>query len=445
MEAAATSSGIGTAAHARAGDAARAGGRLAGVRVFIYGINYAPEFTSTGRYTGEIGAALAREGARVDVVTAPPHYPGWRVRAPYRNFYSSERLDGVRVTRCPLFLAKSVRGVARLLAPLSFALTSLPVAAWKLVVGRPHVMFFVEPTLFPAPVAGALARLTGTRSILHVQDLEIDGAFEVGHLAGDGLLRKMALLFERVALKLFHRIVTISETMRQRLIEKGVPEEKVALVRNWVHLDRIGPLADRNAHRREMGVAEGLFVVQYSGNIGAKQALDVLCDAAERLRDKPGIFFLIAGDGPDRERLVERYGALPNLGFFDFQPEERLCAFLNMADLHVIPQLATNTDFALPSKLGGILASGRPVLVTAGPDQELSLFLGDAAIVTPPGDPERLAAAIRDFASSGEDGKEERRAALARQLSSEPALSNLMDEVARQARRRGWFPSKGPK
>ena len=405
---------------------------LAGRRILIYSMHYAPEFTGVGRYCGEIGADLARRGAHVEAVTAPPHYPGWRVRPPSRNAYASERLAGVGITRCPLYLANQVRGVTRILAPLSFMATSLPVVLWKLIVRRPHVMILVEPTLMPAPIAAAVARLAGVRTVLHVQDLEIDGAFEVGHVRGS-FLKRAALAFERVALRLFDRVITISETMRARLIEKGVAQADIGLIRNWVDLDRIAPLDEPGAYRRTLGIPDGKFVVQYSGNIGAKQALGLLCEAAERLKHESGLHFVIAGEGPERPRLEARFGHLSNLDFVDFQPEEALCAFLNMPDLHVIPQLATSADFALPSKLGGILASGRGLLVTAKPDQELSLFLAGAATIIPPGDADALAKAIIDLARRPADKGGERRTALARQLSSAGALARFAVEIGLQA------------
>jgi colanic acid biosynthesis glycosyl transferase WcaI len=398
----------------------------------VYSIHYAPEFTGVGRYSGEIAQEFARLGASVEVVAAPPHYPGWRVTSPWRNRYASERLNGVSVRRCPLYLARDVRGLTRLLAPLAFALSSLPLVIWRLVVDRPHVMLLVEPTLIPAPIAGAVARLGGTRSVLHVQDLEIDGAFEVGHLKGR-LLRKAALLFERISLGLFDRVLTISETMRRRLIDKGVSDAHVAIIRNWVDLDKISCLPDPAAYRQTLGISRDDFVVQYSGNIGAKQALDLLCDAAAQLADRPDICFVVAGDGPDRARLQVRYHHLPNLRFLDFQPEEHLCAFMNMPDLHIIPQLPTSADFALPSKLGGILASGRPLLVTAGPEQELSRFLGDAATIIPPGNPERLAQSIAELADARSDGYRPQRIALANRLSAREALADFVAEIAAQA------------
>lgn len=106
-------------------------------KVLVYGMNYAPEMAGVGRYTGEIAEHLAAEGKSVVVVTTPAHYPGWRVQAPYRNGYSAETLNGVSVVRCPLILRERMEGIWRLIAPISFAATSLPAVLWQFIRTAP--------------------------------------------------------------------------------------------------------------------------------------------------------------------------------------------------------------------------------------------------------------------------------------------------------------------
>ena len=362
-------------------------------RVFIYGINYSPEPTGVGRYTGEIGEYLAGQGLEIDVVTAVPHYPGWAVRGNYRNRYSVERGTRVRVTRCPLLLKAEMRGAWRMLAPLSFAVTSGPIAIWRILTERPDTVLCIEPTLFSAPAALLAAKLVGARTVLHVQDLEIDAAFAVGHLRG-GMLQKFATMVERSVLRAFDAIVTISNRMQQNLELKGVTRQRLSLVRNWVDLEKVKPLNGSPAYRRELGLADETFVVLYAGNIGPKQALPIVLDAAERLVAESKLLFVIAGDGPEKKHLMARYGHLPSVRFLPVQPEARLCELLNLADVHVLPQDRGAVDLVLPSKLGGMLASGKPCIVMAEPGTELFDFLGDGAIILPPGDSAVLADVI---------------------------------------------------
>jgi colanic acid biosynthesis glycosyl transferase WcaI len=369
-------------------------------KILIYSMNYAPEMTSTGRYTGEIGAYLAKHGFDVCAVTTPPHYPGWRAAPPYSAWrYAHETRAGSKILRCPLLLRAEMRGIWRLLAPLSFAATSAPVALWKIITGRFAVILCIEPTLFIAPVA-LLARLTGSRVILHVQDLEIDAAFAVGHLQA-GRLKHLIFWLESRLLRGFSSVITISVQMRQRLIAKGVEPGRIGLVRNWVDMSKIKPLAGPNAFRAELGLSDTAFVVLYAGNIGAKQALDLVVEAARRLAHRTNVHFVIAGEGPEKPRLLQSCADLPAVHFLPLQPEERLCELLNLANLHVLPQARGTADLVLPSKLGGMLASGKPVLATADAGTELFEVLNGTAILVPAGDSEAMAREIGILAATG--------------------------------------------
>jgi colanic acid biosynthesis glycosyl transferase WcaI len=369
-------------------------------KILIYGINYAPEMIGVGRFTGEIGAHLAELGYDVRVVAAPPHYPGWRVVPPYSALaYAQEDRDGVRVQRCPILLRERMSGIWRLVAPLSFAMSSAPLALWILLTWRPALVLCVEPTFMVAPV-GLLGKCVGSRVILHVQDLEIDAAFAVGYLKGKRV-KALVAKAESFLLRQFTSIITISAQMMKRLVAKGVEPVKLSVVRNWVDLGQIKPLAGPNRFRKELGLAEKDFVVLYAGNIGAKQALNVVVDAARMLACQSRVHFVIAGDGPEKPGLMGASADLLNVHFLPLQPEERLCELLNLADLHVLPQMSGAADLVLPSKLGGMLASGKPTLVTADPGTELFEVLRGTSILVPSGDSAAMAREIGALVGAG--------------------------------------------
>jgi colanic acid biosynthesis glycosyl transferase WcaI len=391
-------------------------------RILIYGMNYTPELTGVGRYSGELGQHLAEQGVEVEVVTTPPHYPGWSVRDGYRNRYSVERLARQQVFRCPLVLRRKMSGVWRLLAPLSFSLTSAPVVLWRILARRPNTVICVEPTLFSSPLALLAAKFVGARTVLHVQDLEIDAAFAVGHLS-NARLKSLAFGIEKMLLRGFDIVVTISSQMRLRLSEKSVKEDRLMVVRNWVDLDKIVPLPGPNSFRAELGLPTSQYVVLYAGNIGPKQALDLVIDAAEETLSDPEITYVIAGDGPAKAALVAR--GLSNVKFLPLQPEDRLCELLNLADLHILPQRGGVADLVLPSKLGGMLASDKPLLVQADEGTELFSFLNGVALLVPTGESLALAAAISNAKQSGARSLSGRGRALAKALDRNDALSQF--------------------
>ncbi len=397
-------------------------------KILIYAMNYSPEVAGVGRYTGEIGEHFAAMGHEVAVVTTIPHYPGWKASPPYRNGrYCSETRAGVTIVRCPLVLRERMGGIWRFVAPLSFALMSAPVALWRVLRHRPDIVLCVEPTLMSAPVAVVAARLVGARSVLHVQDLEVDASFAVGHLAESAWLKRLARVLETRLLRGFDRVITISAAMAERLERKGVPSERIATVRNWVDLDLVKPVEGISPYREELGIAETDRVILYSGAIGAKQGFGDLIAAASRLSHRADIKFLIAGEGPAKHELAARAASLPNVVFLPFQPYARLSDFLGLADIHVLPQAAGAADLVLPSKLGGMFASGRRVIVTAARGTELASFVEGAAIVVPPADAAALAEAIEQAADAKENdsGAVRRRRRLAASLSKFDCLRDF--------------------
>jgi colanic acid biosynthesis glycosyl transferase WcaI len=399
---------------------------LAGRKIMIYGMNYAPEMAGVGKYTGDIAVHFAESGAEVEVVTTPPHYPGWRVQDGYVNRYRTTQEGSITVHRAPLLLRSKMSGVWRLLAPLSFAVTSAPVVFWKILTRRPQTVFCVEPTLLAAPVALFAAWLVGARTVLHVQDLEVDAAFAMGHLKHSTLLRRFGQAFERFVLKRFRHVVTISAKMAEKLVEKGCDPKRISLIRNWVDLDHIFPLSGESVYRKELNFSDRDFVVLYSGNIGAKQGLDILLEAAKHLQERENLKFVIAGEGPVKSDLMAKYADLPNVRFLPFQPHQRLNEFLNCADLHALMQEKGAADLVLPSKLGGMLASGKRIVVTADSGTELHDFLGEAAVFVETGNVGALADAILALQQGSVPHYPEKSRTLAFALAKDAALAQLV-------------------
>lgn len=380
-------------------------------KILIHAINYAPERIGCAKYTSELSRFLQKRGHRVEVIAAPPHYPEWVIETPYKGFvYKTEIIDEIAVTRCLMVLGNKGTGLWRLLGPLIFALIAAPMVIWRALRLRPDIVVSVEPALFCAPAVLLVARLFGARSFLHVQDLEVDAAFQLGFLKNERL-KRFVMSVERGLLMRFDKIVTISEKMRLALIQKGVSADKVVVIRNWIDLDSIKPVASRsgNGFRDQLGCSEQDFIVLYAGAIGAKQALNVVLDAARRLSANKNIVFIIAGEGPMKKALQRDYADLTNVSYLPLQDEARLGDLLSIADIHILPQEKLAADLVMPSKLGGMLASGRPVIVTTERGSELANLLEEIALIVPPGDSEALANEIiqakgKDFSLNVERG-----------------------------------------
>jgi colanic acid biosynthesis glycosyl transferase WcaI len=364
------------------------------MRILIYGAYFQPDLIGIGKYTGEMAAWLAQQGHDVRVIAAPPYYPEWRIKDGYTGGrYKIERSKNLLVWRCPVWVPGRPTGIKRILHYVSFALSSAPVVI-RQALRRPDVIIVVAPPLFCAPMAWFSGRIAGARIWLHVQDFEVDAAFEMGLLQVPAL-RRIALFVERQLMRRFDRVSTISKNMFARLRIKGVTDERCVLFQNWVDTEAICPLRATSGFRRELGIADETVVALYSGSMGEKQGLDGVLEAARRLKGEDSLRFVICGEGATRERLLQKYGDLANVIWLPLQPVSRLNDLLNLADIHLLPQSADVADLVMPSKLTGMLASGHPVIATAGAGTQIDEVVSQCGIVVPPGDDYSLAMAIQ--------------------------------------------------
>ena len=369
------------------------------MKLLICSANYAPEMTGIGKYSGEMAVWLAHRGHDVRVVAAPPYYPEWRVADSHRGRgFCREFIDGVKVWRAPVWVPAAPGGLKRVLHLLSFAATSF-VPMLMQVFWKPDVVLVVAPAFVCAPAGLLTARLSGARAWLHVQDFEVDVAFSQGLLAGRRL-RALVGGIERWLFRRFERVSTISHRMLACAQAKGVVESDLMYFPNWVDTDAIKPVPGLGSnYRRELGIPADAVVALFSGSFGRKQGLMLLPAVARRLVHMPKLVFVICGGGVMQAELKAACAGLGNVRLLSLQPSARLGDLLGMADIHLLPQSAEASDLVMPSKLCGMLASGRPVVATSGPDTEIAVVLNGCGVVVAPDDEEAFADAIAALAA----------------------------------------------
>lgn len=366
------------------------------MKILMYCLNYAPELTGIGKYTSEQAEWLVAQGHEVRVITAPPYYPEWSIAPGYSGGrYSREVRNGVTVLRAPLWVPRTPSGLKRLLHLATFAASSLPLlfgqAKW-----RPDVVFVVEPPLFCAPAALLFGKLFRAKTWLHIQDFEVDAAFALGILKSQRL-RDIVERGERWILRRFDRVSTISQAMLRLAEAKGVENHRLVHFPNWVDVNAINAGVDRS-HRSDLNIPREAVIALYSGNMGRKQGLELLAQAAHLLKHAENIHFIFCGDGPGKAELQQACAGLARTHFLPLQPKERLPSLLSSADIHLLPQRADAADLVMPSKLTGMLASGRPVVATAANHTELADVVKGRGVAVAPGDASGLASAILSLA-----------------------------------------------
>jgi colanic acid biosynthesis glycosyl transferase WcaI len=360
-------------------------------RLLVLNQYYWPGVEATAQLLTELCEALA-EDLEVKVVTGQLHSQEEEPRRSVRN--------GVEIVRVPSTSFER----SKLLARASNYATYLTRALLSGLRGRrPDVVLCMTDPPIVANIALLVARRFRVPLVVISQDVFPEIAVQLKRLENPvvmSLLRGLVGLYLRRA----DRIVAIGDTMRQRLEEKGAPAERLLVIPNWIDTTRLRPLDKSNHWSRSWGVDEK-FVVMHSGNVGHAQDLDSLIRAGTFLRDLDDLLIMIIGMGARHAELVAlaELHEVDHVQFLYYQSREVLPQSLSAADVHVVGLAAGLAGYVVPSRLYGILAVGRPVIVAADAESETAQLVTEAGcgIVVPPGRPELLARAIRD----AHDGK----------------------------------------
>lgn len=367
------------------------------MRILLIGINYWPEQTGIGAFNTWRAEYLASRGHEVTVCTGFPYYPEWKVPVEYcGQLAAREERNGVSILRSWLWVPKRVTSVKRVLHEASFLASSFIRA---LGTKKPDLLFVASPPLGLGVSAYLLSRMWRVPYVFDVEDLQPDSAAELGMLPRPVL--PVLYRLERFAYRHAALISTLTEGMRRRIIEKGIPAERVVIFPPRTGNDFFQVRdADGHVFRKEHEL-EGKFIVTHSGNMGVKQGLDVVLQAAAILKDAKDIAFLLVGDGAMKSQLEERAAALQlqNLKFLPLQSEQRFLELLGATNLALITQQRTVSDIAFPSKTVTLLSAGCPVVASVNAKSEVARVVksSGAGLVLEPENAAMLAQTIHEL------------------------------------------------
>lgn len=353
--------------------------------------NFVPETNSPALRAFDHARAWVREGEKVTVITSVPNFPLGRPLPPYRNrLYQTETLEGVRVIRVWTVMAAN-RGVfRRSLDFLSFALSGFTAGLFE----RADVIVATSPQLLTGLAGRWLATLKRKPWVFEVRDLWPDSIVSVGVMRENFFVRALRRL-EHGLYRSANRIVAVSEGIRGRLIERGVPAVKIGVAPNGIDLRRASATKDGTRLREELGLRES-FVVGYVGTHGMAQGLEVVLDAAVHLRGTD-THFLFVGEGARRKAIMAHARALQldNATFVGLVPLAFAAEYIAACDAILIPLKRTDQiEITIPGKIFEAAALGKPMIVSAvGASAELMQRYG-AGLVVPPEQPDLLADAV---------------------------------------------------
>jgi colanic acid biosynthesis glycosyl transferase WcaI len=300
---------------------------------------------------------------------------------------------------------KGARILARLLAWSGFHLISILAAVT--IIPRPQVILVPSPPLTMGLVAWLLARFYRVPYVYNVQEIYPDVAINLGAIHNKWLIRLLFRL-ERFVYSKARIITVIASQMRQRLLEKRVPDAKIRVIPNFVDVEEFQPLPKANAFSQEHDIQDK-FVVSYSGNMGPAQGLETFIEAADLIRNEPAIHFMMMGSGTLKERFERRVTdlGLKNFTFLPYQHISLMPQIYAASNLCLVPQTANIGSDAVPSKVYRIMAAARPVLACTDPDSDLAELVhrADCGLVVQPGSASLLVEAIQYAFRNPELGK----------------------------------------
>ncbi len=369
------------------------------MRLLILNQYFHPDVAATGQLLTELCQDLAQRH-QVTVITGFPTYHPLEQRP--RRLWMREHYHGVNVLRVYTWRGSRTRGISRLAIYVTFLVS----AFWAgLLVRRPDVvMTWTDPPVIPI-LGGILSWLRRRPLVVVLQDVYPEVAVRVGALRNPWIIRGVQGLL-RLSLRRAQYVVTIGEGMKRRVLEKGIPAEKIVVIPNWADGRAIVPCPKDNPFSRAQGL-DRAFVILHAGNIGLVQDFETLLRCAEKLREHQAMRFVFIGDGASKNRLREIVAErrLENVLFLPYQPKEHLRYSLSCGDVAVILVKSGMEGYVEPSKVYAIMASGRPFVAAIGSESEVARIARahECGRVVPPGDAERLAEALLSLYASTEE------------------------------------------
>lgn len=355
--------------------------------VLLIGLHYSPEPTGNAPYTTKLAEGLTGLGHKVQVLTGYPHYPHWRIADGYSGLSTDETINEVPVRRLRHSVPAVPRVLNRLVMELTFGLHTA-LRRW----GQHDVVLVVSPGLFSSAFVVAKARMTRIPVAIWIQDLYSRGLEETG---GSHAMTRAIKWIESKVLRASTGITVIHARFRDYVVDElRIPRENVGVIRNWTHIHH-DAVFDRAAVRARLGWAPDETIALHTGNMGVKQGLENVIEAA-RLADAldSRVRFILLGDGNRREALHIAGQGISSLSFLKPLGDQEYSEALRAAEVLIVNECPELREMSVPSKLTSYFATGLPVVAATHTESATAdeIRASGAGILV---DPQRPSALLR--------------------------------------------------
>lgn len=361
------------------------------MKILVTSINFHPDHSGIALYSTDLPKYFAEKGHDVTMVTGFSYYPKWeKTKKDKYRLFGSEIFKKVKVLRGYLYVPKKVTTVSRIIHELSFLFFAF---INFIRAGKHGSIIVISPPLLLGLVGLFFKKVWKAKLIFHIQDIQPDAALML-KMIKENLMIRILKKIEKIIYNGSDLIVTISDGMHERLLAKGVPRNKLAIYYNWIDVEKASTIRPSGKFRGQFPQLKDKFIVAYAGNIGIKQGVEVLVQLAEATSEDEDLHYFIIGEGADKQRLVDIALSknLKNLTFLPFLNEKQYFEMLQDIDVSFIAQKSQSGNVFFPSKLLGIIAMSKPLLISADLDSELAIVTNKAecGLVAPAGDIKKL-------------------------------------------------------
>lgn len=367
------------------------------MRILFLSHYFPPEVNAPASRTFEHCKEWVRAGHRVTVVTCAPNHPRGVVYEGYRNrLWQREEREGIEIVRLWTYVTANEGFLKRTLSYVSFMLACMFAAPF---LPRADVLITTSPQFFNGLAGYPVRLLKRIPWVLEIRDLWPESILTVGAIKNKFIIRCLSAL-ESFAYRQADHIVPVTESFRRYMLDKGLPARKITVIRNGVDLKFFVGGADAHAEtqalRAKLGL-EGKFVASYVGTHGMAHKLETVLEAAEKVRHRPEIVFLLVGDGAERRKLMQLREArgLTNVILLEQQPKEMMPQLWAISDVSLVllkksPLFTT----VIPSKIFESMAMRKPLVLGVEGETKEIVEAAQAGIAIEPENAAELAAAV---------------------------------------------------
>lgn len=357
---------------------------------------FPPEIGAPSARLFEMAKYWVQEGHDVTVLTAFPNHPTGIIPDAYKGKKSMiEHMEGIKVVRSYVYATPNEGFVKKTMGHVSFMFSSVLQSYFK--VGSPDIVVVSSPTFFSMFSASFFALFKRAKLVLDIRDLWPAAIVELGVLKNKMIINVLEF-FEKSFYRQASKIVVVTHSFKDNLINRGISEKKIEVITNGVDEYTFNYNEEKRKNlRSKLNIGMNEFVGLYIGAHGISQSLHILLEVAEEL---PTVKFLFVGEGAEKKKLLKIMDdkKLKNILFIEGQPKNLISDYYSLADVCFVP--LRNVELFktfIPSKMFEIMSNSRPIIASLEGESEQILKESEAAIITKPENVQEIKDAILQF------------------------------------------------